>query len=88
MEPLEQTGSIRILLFLSKKGATTLTEIKDNVNCSLSAIYNALRKLKDAGLIQEELEKEFPRRRLVSLTDKGRKVAEKLEEIERILGDR
>ncbi|MEM3390464.1 MAG: winged helix DNA-binding protein [Thermoproteota archaeon] len=85
MEPLEQTDSIRIFLFLSKKGATTLTEIKDNVNYSLSAIYNALRKLKDAGLIQEELEKEFPRRRLISLTDKGRKVAEKLEEIEKVL---
>ena len=85
MESLEQTGSIRIMLFLNKKGAATLTDIKDGVNCSLSAIYNALRKLRDAGLIQEELEQEFPRRRLISLTEKGKKVAEKLEEIERVL---
>lgn len=34
------------------------------------------------GLIQEELEQEFPRRRLISLTEKGRKVAELLKEIE------
>jgi len=85
MESLEQTGSIRIMLFLNKKGAVTLTDIKGGVNCSLSAIYNALRKLRDAGLIQEELEETFPRRRLISLTEKGRKVAEKLEEIEKSL---
>lgn len=87
MEFLEQTGSIRIILFINKKGASTLTDIKNGVDCSISAIYNALRKLKDAGLIQEELEQEFPRRRLISLTEKGRKVAEKLEEIERLLGE-
>ena len=29
------------------------------------------------GLIQEELEETFPRRRLISLTEKGKKVAER-----------
>lgn len=82
MEALEQTGSIRIMLLLNNKGGLTLTDIKDNVSCSLSAVYNALRKLKDAGLIEEEFEEDFPRRRLISLTEKGKKVAEKLEEIE------
>lgn len=78
MEALEQTGSIQILLFLDKSEAATLTDLKDGVNCSLSAVYNALRKLKDAGLIEERMEDTFPRRRLISLTEKGRKVAGKL----------
>jgi len=37
------------------------------------------------GLIQEEFEETFPRRRLISLTEKGKKVAEKLEEIENMI---
>ncbi len=82
MEALEQTGSIKILLFLNNKDALTLTDVKDGVPCSLSAIYNALRKLKDAGLIEERMEDTFPRRRLISLTERGRKVAELLKEIE------
>ncbi len=64
------------------KEAYPVSEIIRKVGASQQAVYNALRKLKDAGLIEEELEQEFPRRRLISLTGKGRKVAEKLEEIE------
>lgn len=82
MDSLEQTGAIRIILFLQKKGPATLTDIKNGVNCSLSAIYNALQKLENEGLIKKEFEKTFPRRRVTSLTDKGKEVAKKLEEIE------
>jgi len=73
------------MLALNKTTELTLTDLKNKVNCSLSALYTALGKLKVAGLIQEDLEDTFPRRRLISLTGKGKKVAEKLEEIERIL---
>lgn len=85
METLEQTSACRILVLLTKE-AYPVSEIIRQVGSSQQAIYNALRKLKDAGLIQEELETDFPRRRLISLTEKGRKVAEKLEEIEKMLG--
>jgi len=73
------------MLTLNKTTELTLTDLKNKVNCSLSALYTALGKLKVASLIQEDLEDTFPRRRLISLTAKGKKVAEKLEEIERIL---
>ncbi len=52
---------------------------------SQTSLYNALRKLKDAGLIEEKMEATFPRRRLISLTEKGMTVAKKLEEIERTI---
>ncbi|MEM2079418.1 MAG: helix-turn-helix transcriptional regulator [Nitrososphaerota archaeon] len=86
LELLEQTSACRVLVYLSKNDKCTVSDILNKGDFSQTSLYNALRKLKDAGLIQEELEKEFPRRRLISLTDKGRKVAEKLEEIEQILG--
>jgi len=82
LETLEQTAACRILVYLYKEGDFAVSEIIRKVGSSQQAIYNALRKLRDAGLIQEELEETFPRRRLISLTEKGRKVAEKLEEIE------
>ncbi|MCS7373830.1 MAG: winged helix-turn-helix transcriptional regulator, partial [archaeon GB-1845-036] len=47
--------------------------------------YNALKILHDNGLIAEEREEDFPRRRLISLTEKGRKIAKLLVEIEKIL---
>jgi len=85
MECLEQTGSIRLLLLLSKKGVASLTELKSCLDCSLSAIYNSLEKLKEAGLIQEDVQKNFPRKRLISLTCKGSMIASKLEEIEKMM---
>ena len=87
MEALEQTGSIQIMLALNKTTELTLTDLKNKVKCSLSALYTALGKLKVAGLIQEDLEDMFHRRRLISLTGKGKKVAEKLEEIELMMSD-
>lgn len=85
LDLLEQTSACRVLVYLLKSKSSTVSDILNKGNFSQTSLYNALRKLKDAGLIQEELEQEFPRRRLISLTEKGRKVAEKLEEIEGIL---
>jgi len=87
LEALEQTGSVRIILLLSRRGDVTLTDLRDNVGCSISSIYNALPKLKNAGIIQESLEADFPRRRRISLTAKGKRVAEKLADVERILSE-
>ena len=76
---------IKVILTLHKTSQQTISELIRNSNISPNAVYNAVKKLKDAGLIVEELEKEFPRRRLISLTEKGKFVAEKLTEIERVL---
>ena len=86
LELLEQTSACRALVYLLKNNRSTISEILNKGDFSQTSLYNALRKLRDAGLIQEELEQEFPRRRLISLTEKGKKVAEKLEEIEEELG--
>ena len=74
-----------LLITLLKYGRLSLLELREKSNLSNQTVYNNARRLKEMGLIQEELEEEFPRRRLISLTEKGKKVAEKLEEIERLL---
>ena len=47
---------------------------------------NAIKKLKRLKLIKERKQKNFPYKHLFTLTDKGKKIAKKLVEIERILG--
>lgn len=76
-----------MLIALNKEGAMAVSEAIRKVGVSQQAVYNALRKLKDAGLIEEKLEEEFPRRRLISLTEKGKRVAEALKKIEEVLAE-
>ncbi|MEN3026074.1 MAG: MarR family transcriptional regulator [Candidatus Methanosuratincola petrocarbonis] len=85
LEILEQTSACQVLVFILNNGPAPVSEIIRKGGLSQTSLYNALRKLKDAGLIEEKFEEDFPRRRLISLTEKGMKVAEKLEEIERLL---
>jgi DNA-binding MarR family transcriptional regulator len=79
-------GTAKTLKFLSKRNQASITELKDGVRISQDAIYNAIEKLKDAGLLEEKKERRFPRRRLLILTGRGAKVAEKLLEIDELMG--
>jgi len=83
LEVLEQTAACRALVALEERGMP-VSKVINKVGASQQAVYNALRKLKEAGLIQETLEETFPRRRLISLTERGRQVAELLKKIESI----
>ncbi|MCD6562463.1 MAG: helix-turn-helix transcriptional regulator [Thermoproteales archaeon] len=86
MEKLEQTGALRILLVLYRnKNPMTISELLDANVVKQFALYNALKKLKEIELIEENREDKWPFRRIFRLTDKGRLVAEKLLEIEDIL---
>ncbi len=82
---LEQTAAIRLLLLLAKHGKMSMLDIRYHLDASNTAIYNAIKKLSKAGLVNDEYEEHFPRRRLISLTEKGRRVAELLAQIEAVL---
>jgi len=82
---LEQTTALRILLYLLEKGKASRTDLRRNIDASISAIYNALPKLKKLGLIKEEGHETFPFTIHVLLTPKGRKVAGQLTLINKIL---
>ena len=84
---LEQTTALRILIHLLKAKKASRTELRKNIEASVSAIYNALPKLRRLRLIDEESRETFPFTVEVSLTRKGQRVAEYLAKIEAILAE-
>lgn len=81
---LEKRAALQILLYLLK-GEASRTDLRKNLDASVDAIYSALPILLKLGLIEEETLKEFPFSVVIRLTEKGRRVAEHLVEIEKIL---
>jgi DNA-binding PadR family transcriptional regulator len=76
---------VRFLIFLHKKDSVPISHIRWQIKGGQKTIYSIIRRLKEATLIQEETQKEFPWRRVMKLTEKGVQIATKLEEIETIL---
>lgn len=66
-------------------GQKHIEQLIDETGFGPSTIDRNVTVLEKAGLIKTEMEDKFPRRRFVSLTGKGRKVAEHLEEVRKIL---
>jgi DNA-binding MarR family transcriptional regulator len=82
---LTQTAQ-KILLFLLKKDGVPAKTIVDEGGVNNTPLLRALQELEQLGLIIEKREENvIPRRRLIFLTEKGRKVAEKLKEINEII---
>ncbi len=79
-----QSGILRILLHLWSKEAS-ITDLVQKAKINQSALYSALPKLLDMGMIEEKMSKSFPFKRTFKLTENGRKVAKHLLEIENIL---
>ncbi|WP_088912486.1 winged helix-turn-helix transcriptional regulator [Sulfolobus acidocaldarius] len=82
---LTQTAQ-KILLFLLKKDGVPAKTIVDEGGVNNTPLLRALQELEQLGLVTEKREENvIPRRRLIFLTEKGRKVAEKLKEINEII---
>ena len=75
LSKLEQTAALRILVLLNKKEKASRTELRQQVDASIDAIYNAIAKLKDLGLIHESGKEKFPFTVEISLTENGKKAA-------------
>jgi len=90
MSVLEKKHSISILIILYKeksfeKGNVYQLELKKLLGHKSETIKNRLYDLRDAGLIKFEITSEFQHKEYIWVTPKGRRVAEKLVEIEEIL---
>jgi len=77
-----------ILITLSRHGKLSLFGLREKSRLSNQTIYNNVKRLRDMGLIREELEEAFPRRRLITLTETGAKIAKLLDEVNALLPGR
>jgi len=81
-----QKGILRILVYLLDKGEVSIQKITDNTDLYYSIVKKSSSLLREYGLANTRVDSStYPPRNMISLTDKGRKVAEKLKEIEEVL---
>lgn len=85
LHELEKTAALQILAYLFKKDKATRTDLRENIKAAMETIYSALKILDRLDLIEERSETRFPFKVTIHLTDKGRRVAEYLSQIEKIL---
>lgn len=83
----QQVGCLNLILLLFRESPLSKREIVQKLGRSPQAAYGALRVLKELDLIVQVEAQSFPYRKDVSLTEKGRRVAEHLIEVERILAE-
>lgn len=81
---LEQKHAIRILFVLLEEGQLKITELKEILRKPATTIYKALNILTELGLVEDKLT-EWPVKRFLILTEKGKQVAQLLTEIEKLL---
>lgn len=95
LNELEKNHSIEILIELSKKEKMFYSELKNNLDVGgNTSISSRLADLKKIGLVEDEKEEITDKgkyvgvKRYIWLTPKGKLVAEKLVEIEKILEEK
>ena len=82
--PLSESES-KVLLALLREGQAPIMSLPELAGLGGNAVYNAVRWLSEKGLATDLREKEPPRRRMIGLTEKGKKAASLLEQVERQL---
>ena len=87
MESLTHTFSIKTLLILFKSGRRlTLAELAKEMGEQHGSVTHAVDAVREAGLVAAFERRGAPYEEEVYLTPQGRSVAEKLSEIESIIG--
>ncbi|HVP41002.1 MAG TPA: winged helix-turn-helix transcriptional regulator [Candidatus Krumholzibacteriaceae bacterium] len=90
MQPIDKLdegkATLRILLYLHRKGQIKLTAIIQDMPIGQKAVYTALNTLRELTLLTEETSREFPFTRKFKLTPKGEKIAQQIAQIENLLG--
>jgi len=86
IELLGKSRAGEILLFVYNNGNKAyFSQISNNIKGSTSTINSGIYVLEKEGLVFEEVENKFGGKRYIFLTEKGKKVAVHLAEIEKIM---
>ena len=79
---IQQSGFLRLLIYLSNKKEKTLTETDIPVN----QLYASVGKAKELGLVKARVDKgKYPPRNIIEITGKGKKVTLKIDEVLRLI---
>jgi len=82
---LEHPYSLRILTTIYREGKILRSILYNKLSKSITPLVRRVNELIELGLIHEELSEFAPISKTLSLTEKGKKVAERVIEIEEIL---
>jgi predicted transcriptional regulator len=82
--PLRESET-KVLLALLKNEQIPIMTLPKIAKLGGSAVYNSVRWLSVRGLVSESRENEAPRRRMIRLSEKGKRVATMLQQIEQTL---
>jgi len=81
-----QKGILRILVYLLDKGEVSIQNITDSTDLYYSIVKKSSSLLREYGLANTRVDKStYPPRNIISLTEKGKEVAEYLKKIEKLL---
>jgi len=86
IEVLEERYMMQILLALSEQPEVYRGQLYSTLSTGSKTVADKINKLKKLGLVSERVEGKKPIRRYLSLTENGKKIAEDLMALERIVG--
>ncbi len=78
-------GTFRTLAHINEKSNSRISDIIRDTGLSSRTIYIVLRRLIELGLITQELSEEFPSIKCYKPTEEGRRIADHIEEIRKIV---
>ena len=78
-------GSIEILSALLEKGKLYQDELGNIVGMKGGQLVDRIKELKEYGILDWEIEDKFGGKKWIFLTEKGKKIAKHLIEIEKIM---
>jgi len=92
MDEIKRSAAIKLLLKIheyekKKQEKRTISGFMDEMGIRAETYYKYKKAFIELGLIEEVKEETFPFRSYLKLTNKGKKIIEKIQEIEKILED-
>ncbi len=82
----KQSGLLRLILFIAEQEEYLLSKIWADAGISINQGYRSIEKARQMGLIRQRVDaSSYPPKNMISLTPKGKKVAELLKKIEEVL---
>lgn len=88
VERIEQAHAVKVLLRVLKDEPIPKSMLYQKIGKNTDVLSKRIEELKAIGLLNEEEVRTDALRKMISLTPKGRRVAEKLSEIEDILAEK